>query len=341
MPISITYNLTAANCPTPLQPAPSVIGQPSQPIQQGSSATWIPILNQLVSMLGALASGGGGGYAVMSGCVPVQTTGLNVSIGAGLILGSWVNGYGPLVELLNSGTPVVGGFQQLTPAAYTLPDNSTSYLWTTQDPSTGAIGLASTTSLGSPPTHALLFVGNITTLSGAVTAIDQSGVVKVTGGQLTRQTADTSTPGDAPPAGMRLLTVTPALNYQWDGSAHKALVDLTKQLPGSVNKQTITTALTLTETSANNQYITASGGNQRVILPDPTTLPLGWSIAIFNAGGSNNVLVYEHTNTTQICPLTPGQAISFGTLVVSGAVAFPGGSYTPGTPTAGVPAGPV
>lgn len=335
----ITFSLPAIDTPTPLQPQPEVIGQPSLPFTQGGSAPWIGLLNQLVSIIGAIGGAGAGGYAVVFGATPTQTTGLNIEIGTGLLILGYVNGFGPYVELVNGGSPQ--GFQQQTPAPRTLDDNTTNYVWVTQDPASGAIGLNHSVVLGTIPANGVLPIAIVTTLGGTITAIDQSGVIFLKGNQLTRQTADVATPGDTPPATMRLLTETSSLNYQWDGTSHKALVDLTKQFPASVNVQTISITLALTKTSANNQYLTASGGSVHVTLPDPTTLPLGWTVAIFNAGASNNVLLYDHTNTTPVATITPGQAISFGTLWVSGAVAFPGGSYNPGSPTPGVPAGPV
>ena len=75
--------------------------------------------------------------------------------------------------------------------------------------------------------------------------------------------------------------------------------------PTAVNIETLSGNKTLTLTDANYQRLTASGSNRRVIMPSSATHDKWFRIV--NAGASNNILIYDPTNTTLWATLTPAQ----------------------------------
>jgi hypothetical protein len=279
-------------------------------------------LNQLSAEATLLGQAGGGGYGIISGLGLSVVTGLNIAVAPGIAL---VDGF---LELVSS-SPY--GLQVQVPPPYTLPDASTSYVWLTQ---TGALISSTSTS---PPTNARIFLGTTVTASGAISSIDSSGVVSITGGRLQRRTADAFAPLDSPPSGMNLFTQTTFGNFVWDGLSHKALVDLGKQLLSPSLTQSLTGTLTLAATSPNRLYLTASGGDQTVLLPLASTLPPGWNVTIYNVGASHSVVVKDSTGATTYATLTAGQAVAAATyLNSSGATIFPS-TWSAGPPAGAVP----
>jgi hypothetical protein len=320
------YTRTAASCPTPIGPVPAVdVGNGSSgPFSTGMVQGVSQALNQVAAILALFGIVGGGAYAVMAGLGLSAGTGLNVVVANGTAMLD----AGPL-DLVTSDP--VAPYQVVNPGPYTLADNSTNFVWLTN---TGSLVSSTSTTF---PTGARVFLGTVTTVSGAITQTDGSNVVTLQNGTLTRITADIGAPTDAPPAGMNLWTVTSSGVYLWASpGSGLAFHAIQSQPPVST---TISATRTLTPLSSPSQILTASGGNQIVLLPDPSLLPLGWSIAIYNSGGSNNIVIKDHTGTTTYAACTPGQAVAAATLLISGAVAWPA-SWTPATPGGASPVTP-
>ncbi|MDE2103002.1 MAG: hypothetical protein KGL39_37505 [Patescibacteria group bacterium] len=311
-----TYALTSGNFPVPVAPpAPTVGPGTSGNFGTGMTVGVSSLLNQLSAIMGGIGQYGGGGYGILSGCVLTNSSGLNVALGTGVVN---LNG---LVEFVASGAY---GYQKNVPTPYTLADNSTNYVWLT-----GAGALIAGTTL-SVPAGAVLFLATVTTSSGAVTAIDESGSTYWIGGLLLRITADAWAPTDSPPSGVRVYTRTASGVYFWDGLAHKLVPDLTKQLPIPYNHQALTGDLTLVANSPNVQALDAGASNRNVNLPDPTLCTPGHHFTIQNIGASNNLVVKNHSGTTLVT-LTPGQSVTTSAYYSSGTLTWPG-SLTAGTP---------
>jgi hypothetical protein len=71
-----------------------------------------------------------------------------------------------------------------------------------------------------------------------------------------------------------------------------------------INTQTISATKTLTDSDKVMQFLTASGGDQKVLLPAPAVTNAGTFIA--NVGGSNSIIVRNSGDTTTYITLTPG-----------------------------------
>lgn len=317
----VAYARLASQVPTPIAVASPSLGQPSTPFATGS--TYSPPagtslrFNQVAAAVKLLCEYGGGGYGILSGCDLSDGGGLNVAVSAGILVGDGI------LEL-TGGTPAGAApvTQVATPGVYTLADGATNYVWLT---SSGA--LVSSTSLAYP-TGAKWFLGTVTTVAGAITTIDYSGRISLSGGRFTRQTANIGAPDDSPDASLSLVTQTTTGRYRWSGSLHEFMAP-------PPNKQTLSADLTLTALSALNHFLVASGANRTVLLPALSALPHGRTYWIMNYGATNNILVKDATGATTYCTLTPGQAIGIPTLLdSSGNTAFPA-TYTPGVPTAG------
>ena len=308
--------LTSAQVPTPLAPTAPVLGPGNTgPFTTGMTAGVSHSLNQLSAQALLLGQIGGGGYGIVSGLALSPTSGLNVAVAPGIAL---VDG---LLELVAS-APY--GAQVLVPPPYTLPNNATSYVWLTQ---TGALVSATTLS---PPAGARIFLGTVTTLSGAVTGIDSSGVLTARGGWFTRSTGDIGPPLDAPPA-LNLLTATTTGLYLWSGGAHTLLSQ-----PGL--SATIAATQTLTPGGPRTFYYKVTAADETVKLPAPAALPPGWTVTLYNSPDStHNLLVKDSTGVTAYATVTPGQMVQAATYPgTGGATVWPAAPWTPGAPTGGV-----
>ncbi|MHB8638018.1 MAG: hypothetical protein ACYC96_16285 [Fimbriimonadaceae bacterium] len=310
-----TYNLTSTQVPTPLAPTTPVLGGgTSGPFSTGMIAGVSHSLNQLSAQALLLGQVGAGGYGIVSGLALSASSGLNVAVGVGIAL---VDG---LLELVAS-APY--GAQVLVPPPYTLADNATNYVWLTQ---TGALVAATTLS---PPTNSRVFLGTVTTLSGAITNVDASGVVTVKGGRFARVTADIGPPGDTPPA-IFLVTTTTTGEYLWTGPNHAL------QAQEGVSA-TIAATQTLTPSGPRTFYYKATAADETVKLPAPSALPPGWTVTVYNSPDStHNVLVKDSAGATTYATATPGQAVQATTYPgTGGATAWPAATWTPATPVGG------
>ena len=315
----MSYNLTSTQVPTPLAPtAPALGGGDTGPFSTGMIAGVSHSLNQLSAQILLLGQAGGGGYGIVSGLPLTASSGLNVAVATGIAL---VDG---LLELVGS-SPY--GAQVLLPPPYTLANNATNYVWLTQ---TGALVAATTLS---PPTNARIFLGTVTTVSGAITNIDASGVVTVKGGQFSRITADIGAPTDTPPP-IHLVTTTTTGAYLWNGASHAL------QAQAGVSA-TISSTQTLTPGGPRTFYYKVTAADETVKLPAASALPPGWTATIYNSPDStHNVVVKDSTGATTYATVTPGQAVQATTYPgAAGATVWPSGTWTAASPTGGLGVG--
>ena len=210
--------LTASNCPA-IQGVPSSLLD----ITAASPLTGFPAVQfglmsstdynkQIVvqNLLGRF--GAGGAYCVLYGLALSAGSGLTLNIAAGQ-----ANIDGPVQIPINT---------------MAMPDNHTGaggdriWIWLAQ-----AGTLSYVTNSLAPPAGNQLCLGSVTTASGAITAVDNSGVVVGVGGVLFRSTADTTFPSDAPSSSVTVYTKTPTGTYHWDGAAHGIVPSAANPLP--------------------------------------------------------------------------------------------------------------
>lgn len=326
MPISPTYNVTAASAPVPIAPVSPAIGAgASGPFTTGMVAGVSVKLNQMFAMASVLGQAGGGANAIMG----AVGTSLALSAGSGLtiVMAAGVALMDQVWEVTGS-VSVANSFQAPIPNAYTLPDNSTSYVWLTK---TCTLTSATTTS---PPVGSRVYLGQVTTSGGVVTAIDYGGVWGLSGATFIRTTGDIGPPTDTP-SNPGVVTATTTGKYVWNGSNH------VRQEPPA-NVQTISGTLTLSATSSRTQLLTASGGNQIVKLPALTSLEVGAVITIWNQGASNNITIQTSSggSISGGLTLTPGQAVTIPVCTSGGTNAWPASGVTAVTPSTGGVVGP-
>jgi len=221
-----------------------------------------------------------------------------------------------------AGNASILGTVQYAGGAVTVPDNtSLVFIWLYQN---GTLNATTTTT---PPTTNCVYIGNCTTSSGWVTAVDYTGVPYGVNGGIIRFTNDRSAPADTPNAGTMYHTVTQAGTYHWNGTNYNALTGTSQ---GSLQwSATLTGTLQLLpQDSGTTAYLIASGGNQTVLLPNPLNVGAGWSITLVNNGGSNNLILKDYSNTTTCATLTTTNVTitPYTYKNSSGNVVFPGGT---------------
>jgi hypothetical protein len=211
------------NYPAVSMPVPTVLGTPPIVANCTSTATTAPTppsntfatndrstvpkdLNETLAQLAAAFGYAGNGIGVVNGLVLSAASGLSLPVTAG--------------HASNM------GYLEYAGGTITVPDNTPLvFVWLLQNQT-----LAITTTTTPPATNACL-LGNCTTLSGNITAVDFSAVCYIVGGFLIRHTADTGIPGDSPNAATAFLTLCPAGVYLWDGIAYKPIWE-----PAKANK---------------------------------------------------------------------------------------------------------
>lgn len=305
MPISITYNLLASQVPTPTVSAAPIPSGSSGPFVQGMTLPTASLLNTLNGQVLAAMIAGSAGQGVLSGFALTASSGLTLSCSAGAAATTAL--------VTNTGSQNI-----------ILPDNtSTNFIYVT---GSGTIGTVNT--LAAFPASAV-FLGVVTTASGAITVIDYSGRVSVIDGVRFRQTADPYTPSDTP-TGCYIITKTLGGTFWFDGTNHCAMANPTGLLAWPAQTVTLATDLTLTAESPNITYAICNGANRNVILAS-TFPPLGTFIQIVNYGDPSvgtqnyNVVVKATSLGATICTLTPGQTTNW---------------FSPRTPASGVTAWP-
>jgi hypothetical protein len=329
------YGLTAAATPTPIAPTTPTIGNgsntsglqyPYAPMYQGQSPGVSNLVNQLAKwLMTACQAGAVGSYGVVSGLALSAGSGLNVVMATGIAL---LDG---IVEIVASGAQVP--YQANAPVPYGLPDASTSYLFLTQDPTTGAVGIVYSATLAFPA-NAKIFLGTVVTAAGAISTIDASNVPTVIGGKVTRQTADIGAPTDAPPQ-MHLETLTTTGVYSWNGTAH------VRQEPPP-NVQALSGTLTLTPLSSRTQLLDPNGSDRIVELPALTGLVPGDIITIWNQGTAHNLTIQNSAGGAVGggASLTPGTTFPFVVCTSGGVNAWLASGFSAITPSTGGVVGP-
>lgn len=214
---------------------------------------------------------GGGGYAV--------AVGLDISAGAALTLN------------IAAGQAVCDGIVTISATTYELPDlgGSRAHVWMSR------AGVISHRTDLNAPAAASVYLGSAVTNAGAISSVDQSGVMKIIGGDLWRRTADTSTPGDTQASNLSFFLRGASKLWWWDGSqywemsqgaastplsianggtgastAFDARVNLSTPHFGFLSYQPSNGANTLTATQSNNSAILLTAG----VVTDPFTLSL-------------------------------------------------------------------
>lgn len=239
--------LTAANCPIPtrattcIDPA-AATPLVAQPITAGMTTALLAAFNTNAAQLDAIGRAGAGCYGVAFG--------LGLSAGSGLTLN------------VAAGQAVLDGPRTLpSGATLGLSDNTARvYVWLSQ---AGAL-LGVNNSLAAPA-GTYVFLGSAVTSGGAITSVDSSGVVFLRCGTPWRQTADTSTPGDAPYSDTLFFTRTTNAVWLWDGSAYAALP---AYLPTSAHFSQVSKTGNYTATADDTVVLCdTSGGGFTVTLP--------------------------------------------------------------------------
>ena len=196
----------------------------------GSGSLTTPF-NRNAAAVDALGRAGAGAYAVDWDSNPASAVlpGLDLTVSSGLTLA------------IAAGQAVLDSVvQQLTATTKALADNMARvYLWLSQN---GTITAVNNSTAKPGVTGPEVFIGSVITSAGAITQIDGSGVLYFRGGTLTRQTADTTTPTDSPPAGVMFINKGVGASWLWDGAVYSAIAGAqTAMFPMTVgNGQTVT-----------------------------------------------------------------------------------------------------
>jgi hypothetical protein len=315
MSIPLTVALTGATCPIPIIPGTPTLGNGATgPFASGmQTQNTSALLDQYsYAIINIIGQQGCGGYGVLTGLQVSVASGLNIAVSAGIAQLNTVT------EFLNSGSPF--GPQVLLMSTYTMADNATNYVWIT---SSG--GITSNTTVGSPPTNALILLAIVTCSSGAITVIDYSNRPYLSGGILTKYTGDRSGPTDVPPQGWVGYTVTLAGTYFFNGHSYTIAPSISSSLTYSA---TISAPLQLIAQDHLTAFeLTASASSETVLLPNPTTLFANWKCQITNVGASNSIVIKDYTNTMTYTTLSPGYSVNPYVSNGTGTLAFPSGSW--------------
>ena len=172
--------LTAVNCPiNPVFSGVYAVTSPpltSPTILQAETTNARPKVNEAHTRADLTARFGGGAFALVHGCA--------LSAGAGLILN------------IATGQAQINGTVTI-PSGVTvsLTDGGRNWIWLSQAGAITVVFVSLT-----PPAGAQCLLGSALTAAGVISSVDTSGVLELKGGMLKRTTADTTTPGDTPPA---------------------------------------------------------------------------------------------------------------------------------------------
>jgi hypothetical protein len=161
---------------------------------QGETFVTASKLNRNAAQLDLTGRYGGGGYGIAHG--------LELKAGNGLSL------------ILEAGHAMIDGVVEV-PEAREIPVPASKrrlYFWLLQD---GHVW--SSDDIEVSPSQACCFLGSCDTTESGVQGIDFSGVMRLRGGILWRETADRGVPGDHPGEGFAFFTKTRGGVYFWDG----------------------------------------------------------------------------------------------------------------------------
>lgn len=260
-----------------------------------------PLTTEYGRRLDILGSIGGTGYGIVRGMGVTVSSGLTVTVAAGI-------------------AQVLGGLDFPATNYFCPDDQPTIFLWLKSDRSlTHALDTT-------PPAGDNTLLGIITTVSGAITQIDNSGVPYFVNGTLFRDVAG-SIPDDTAPS---LSIVTRCVDYGHafvaiDGDYHE-LVHPSGQIALSQRVQTISGTLTLTKDSPPLLRINGGAADRKVLMPDPTTVPDWWSFQLGNIGATNVLNLRDHGDTTTI------MSVAVGKTTVAFYKPTGGGGFAPSVP---------
>lgn len=153
-------------------------------------------VNKTSALLETLCRYAFGGYCVLEG-LTFSYAGLSLTVAVGLAA---VDG-------------IVAVYSALL---YSLPDNqATVNIWLKSD------GTLTHTLNATPPAGKAVYIGQVTTSGGSVTAATTEGVLYARCGGLWRTMS--ATPSDSPPSTTRVFTQVGTDLYIWNGTAHKQI----------------------------------------------------------------------------------------------------------------------
>lgn len=215
--MATVFTLLATQVPVPIVPA-SLLS-----IAAAVPNTWSPVVannsgsgslttpfNKNAARGDMTGRAGAGGYAIDWDSGPSSSTpGLQLTVSSGLTLA------------VGTGQAMIDGpVQVTTPLTALCTDNiARIHVWLSQ---AGAVVLVNNSL--TPPAGAHAYLGSVVTSGGAITEINGSGVLYYYGAQLIRRTADTSAPGDTPPAGLSFFNrCASGAVYFWTGLEYVAL----------------------------------------------------------------------------------------------------------------------
>ncbi|MDQ3833620.1 MAG: hypothetical protein M3315_08290 [Actinomycetota bacterium] len=116
-----------------------------------------------------------------------------------------------------AGKANIGAVVEYAGGTLAIADNTTRYVWLQQDGQ--PIALATTAA----PSQPAVFLGTATASGGNITAVSMTGVVRLLGAQMVRQTSDTGMPADSPPPSVVLFNRSASGTYLWNGSEYVPL----------------------------------------------------------------------------------------------------------------------
>lgn len=231
--------------------------------------------------------GGAGAHAVAYGLEISDEGGLLIAVSTGLAMID-----APIEHISAIGNQV------------TLLDNESSYVWLKNN---GALDVV--TSSLTPPSPESVYLGRVDTAGGVITEIDISGVWKLSGGVLFRETGDLRDPEDTPQT-VRAITFTQTETYMSDGAKYTLLPRVGEQvrIPSNGAPEALTTTKVLTKTSP-NQLNFKCAAQQKVLAPPDADVVHGmwWQVFNYNAGGGANILLRDSEDTITIATIGPGQ----------------------------------
>jgi hypothetical protein len=211
------FTLTAANCPA--NPVWSgsydVTAGPltSKSYVQGMLPAAVrPNLNENAGRQDMIARHGGGGWAI---CGPPNAF-FALSAGSGLTLN------------IAAGKAMIDGNVEYAGGSVSLTDGGRNWIWLSR---AGALTVVFNSL--TPPAGAFCLLGSALTAAGAISSVDQSGVLYAIGPTLWRKTADATTPGDTPSSKLQFVNEgTGSKVWFWTGTQYVDISSIT--LPLSV-----------------------------------------------------------------------------------------------------------
>ena len=208
--------LVASACPAIQQPTgffglAASQAAPNAPVSEtnssGNNLFASQVLNPIATRLDLLArSGAANAHCIVTGSSGGTELQL-VAPGSGLLL------------TVKKGQALIGGVVEwAADGTIAVPDNTARvWIWLLQ---TKVLAVTTTTT---PPGTPACLIGSCVTSVGNILSVDTSGVLSITGGLLYRYSADAGIPTDAPPASVKLYSVTPFCTFHWDGGGHKQI----------------------------------------------------------------------------------------------------------------------